>query len=446
MLFRLRRIYGNLEGSLWFIPSLVMASLMLLAFLMVWLDRTLGYANLKDLTFFFSAGPQGTRDMLTTIAGSMLAVASVAFSFTIVVFSYASSQYSSRTIHNFMDDRTNQAVLGTLLGSFVYCLLILRTVRLEDTNTFVPVLAASVALVLAILDLGLFILFIHHVSEAIQAYHIISRIGRATSSSIDSFFPRRFGTSAGITKEEAEKFMVDLASREVNASGNGYLQAIDTTYMLSLAQRYDLTIIQCKGVGQFVTDDDVLALMGPTEKITDHIRKQILECFFLGEYRSILQDPAYGILLLSDIMIKALSPGINDPNTALMGLNEINRVLKQLARKELHRHILNDKQGKPRVLVEWPSFEQLTAQAFDQVRRYGMADAAIPAKMLEVISDLGEVLEVQAEREVLFEHVRAIATDADQAIKNPRDRALINAMLIPAMQTLQVNGKDIRLL
>lgn len=446
MLFRFRRFFNILQGSLWFVPSLIVIGLIILAFLMVWLDGKFGYEHINDLTFFFSAGPEGTRDMLTTIASSMLTVASVAFSFTIVVFSFASSQYASRTLHNFMDDNTNQTVLGTLLGSFVYCLLILRTVRLESGNEFVPVIAASVALVLAIIDLGLFILFIHHVSESIQAYHIIHRIGQSTSTSIDTFFPRQLGSSIGISRQDAETMLTDIDGIEVRAKGNGYLQAIDTEYMLELARRHNLLIIQRKGVGYFVTGDEILAIVGPSDKANESIKKEIRECFLLGKHRSILQDPEYGILLLSDIMIKALSPAINDPNTAVMGLNEINKVLRQLARKEFPRHVLSDKEGNPRLLVEWPSFEQLTAQAFDQVRRYGMADATIPVKILEVITEIGDVVQLESERAVLREHVIATATDAHHAIHNRRDRAQINAKLIPAMHILQMKDSDLSLL
>src|SRR5438045_7844249 len=189
MLLRFQRIFNNIQGSLWFVPSLIVVLLMALAYIMVRLDRSVGYDAAVQLPLVFEAGPEGTRDMLATIAGSMLTVASVAFSFTIVVFSFALSQYASRTLHSFMDDNTNQVVLGTLLGSFVYCLLILRTVRIESGQQFVPVLSASVALLLAIVDLALFIIFIHHVSESIQAYHIIQRVGQATSHAISALYP-----------------------------------------------------------------------------------------------------------------------------------------------------------------------------------------------------------------------------------------------------------------
>lgn len=446
MSIRFRRIFHNVQGSLWFIPCLIVLGLIVLAFVMVWLDSMIGYENERGIQFFFSAGPEGTRDMLTTIASSMLTVASVAFSFTIVVFSFASSQYASRTLHSFMDDNTNQAVLGTLLGSFVYCLLILRTVRLESGNEFVPLLSASVALLLAIIDLVLFILFIHHVAEAIQAYHIIHRVGKATSKSIEDFFPKQLGSSTGISEEDAEAMVTGIATRSVLSDGDGYLQAIDTDYMLALATRHDLLIIQCKGVGKFVIKDELVALIGPTGRITDEICKEIRACFLLGRHRSIYQDPQYGILLLADIAIKALSPAINDPNTATMSLNEISRVLRQIARKELPRHLLLDKEGKPRIVADVPTFERLVAQGFDQIRRYGMADAIIPAKLLDVITEIAEVVDLESEKIILREHGIAVVSDATGAIHNERDRAQINAKIMSASHALGIPEGMIKLL
>ena len=431
---------------MWFVPAMIVLGLMVLAFVMVWLDRAIGYATAQDITFFFGAGPEATRDMLTTIASTMLTVASVAFSFTIVVFSFASSQYASRTLHSFMDDNTNQAVLGTLLGSFVYCLLILRTVRLEAGNEFVPLLSASVALLLAIIDLGLFILFIHHVAEAIQAYHIIYRVGRATSRAVNTLFPRHIGGSTGISEADTEKLLSSFATQPVRANGNGYVQAIDTENMLTLASRHDLIVAQCKGVGRFVMQGEVVALVGPAERAQDNVCSHIRGCFILGPHRTIYQDPQYGVLQLSDIAIKALSPAINDPNTAVMALNELSRVLRQIAHKELPRHVLSDKEGKPRIIAEVPTFEHLVAQAFDQIRRYGMADAIIPAKLLDVIAEIAEEADLESERTVLREHLTAIVADADRAIQNPRDRAILNARLIPTMRALQMPDDELKLL
>jgi uncharacterized membrane protein len=440
MSIRFWRIFNILQGSLWFVPSLIVVLLGLLAFLMVWLDHTIDAEWASNLPLVLAAGPEGTREMLSTIAGSMLTVASVAFSFMIVVFSFASSQYASRTLHNFMDDNTNQVVLGTMLGSFVYCLLVLRTVRLEEEQGSVPVLAATVALLLAFIDLGLFMLLIHHIAEAIQAYHIIYRVGLTTSRAIDSLFPEH--AKHHELEEETESMIAERAMREVRSEKSGYVQMVDMRYTMSLTTRYDLLILMQKGVGHYVVEGEVLALVGPVERVDNGVLKQVRHAFVLGPHRTIFQDPQYGILQLSDISIKALSPAINDPNTALMSLNEISRVLRQLAGRELPRHVICDDKGRPRLIAEGPSFEKMVAQALDQTRRYGMADAGIAAKMLDVIGEVAEQTDIEEQREVLRRHLRATMEDADRLIVDRRDRAIVNSKIGPAARALRMAEED----
>jgi uncharacterized membrane protein len=439
MMVRLNRVWDRLQGSLWFVPLLIVAAYFALSFGMTALDRALGDQVAGNLPVLFEAGPEGTRDMLSTIAGSILSVAAVAFSFTIVVFSFASSQYASRTIHSFMDDNTNQVVLGMLLGTFVYCLLILRTVRLESDHPFVPLLSTSVALILAIVDLALFVLFIHHISESIQAYHIIDRVGSATRRAIESVYPSY--VHSALTEEEVSVLVDERDTVEVNAHTGGYIQAVDTDFLMHVAERSDLLVAMHKGVGRFVVEGEALALVGPASRVTPSLQRSVRACFALGKHRTILQDPQYGVLQLSDIAIKALSPAINDPNTAVMSLNEISGVLRTLAGRELPRHVLCGSEGKPRLVTLGPTFETMVSQAFDQIRRYGMADATVTAKMLDVIAEVAERTDLQEQRAALTGHVLAIREDADRKILSMRDRLYLNERLAPAAAALGIEAE-----
>jgi uncharacterized membrane protein len=438
MLVRTRRIWDSLQGSLWFVPLVIVTFYLVMSFVMVALDRALGDQAVRDLPVLFEAGPEGTRDMLSTIAGSVLSVAAVAFSFTIVVFSFASSQYASRTIHNFMDDNTNQVVLGMLLGTFVYCLLILRTVRLESDHPFVPLLSTSAALIMAIVDLALFVLFIHHISEAIQAYHIIDRVGLTTRKSIESLYPQHHHTA--LSEEQVGGLVDEHDMAEVRARTGGYIQAADTDFLMHLSERHDLLIVMHKGVGRFVVSDETLALVGPAARVTPSLERSVRSAFALGKHRTILQDPQYGLLLLSDIAIKAMSPAINDPNTAVMSLNEISSVLRALAGRDLPRHILCGANGAARVVSLGPNFESMASQAFDQIRRYGMSDATVAAKMLDVIAEVAERTGLESQRAALTEHVIAIREDADRKLLSMRDRAYLNERLALAVATLGIEA------
>ena len=434
MLVRLKTLWSIVQGSLWFLPSMVVVACAATAFLMMWLDTNAARTLNVDLPLLFQAGPEGARDMLSTIAGSILTVASITFSFTIVVFSFASTQYGSRTLHNFMDDNVNQVVLGMLLGTFVYCQLVLRTIRLE-AESFVPAISVNFALVLAIADLGLFIFYIHHVAETIQAYHIINRVGVATRKSIDHIFRAR-ASSPSHAVDESNLYHLIGPVTEICCINEGYIQAIDTDSILIAMERHDLVIEYDKAVGMYVVKGERLARVGPESRVTPAVLKQVHNSFVLGSHRTIYQDPQYGVLMLNDIAIKALSPAINDPNTAVMSLNEISTVLRHVVDRELPAHVHYGVDGKVRAILKETTFEKLAGQAFDQIRRFGMSDATIPIKMLDVISEIagGEVRPDHLE--VLRLHVRAIIEDAEAALKSTRDRALFSQKVASLPESL----------
>lgn len=442
MMVRLRNFWNVIQGSLWLLPSTVVVSCVLLAFAMVWLDHSV-HEFVVSLPLLFQAGPDAARDTLSTISTSMLTVASVAFSFTIVVFSFASSQYGSRTLHNFMDDNVNQVVLGTLLGTFVYCQLVLRTIRLEQ-DSFVPSMSVNFALLLATIDLGLFIFYIHHIAETIQAYHIVQRIGFGTRKSIENIFRAR-ASSPTHPIEDEDLYQLIGPQVDVTCSNDGYIQAIDTDSILHLMQRQDLVIEYSKAVGMYVVRGERLARVGPASRVTDAVIAQVHDSFLLGAHRTLFQDPQYGVLMLTDIAIKALSPAINDPNTAVMSLNQISSVLRLVAARELPEQVRYGVDGKVRAILKEPTFDKLVAQAFDQIRRFGMSDATIPIKLLDVIEEVAGGGTLPEHLEVLRLHARAIIEDAERNLKSTRDRDLFSQKVASLPQNL-VSGTEYSLL
>jgi uncharacterized membrane protein len=424
MTARLKNFWNAIQGSLWFLPSSVVVACVAVAFFMVWLDTSVIGQALPDIPLLLQAGPEGARDMLSTIASSMLTVASIAFSFTIVVFSFASTQYGSRTLHNFMDDNVNQVVLGVLLGTFVYCQVVLRTIRLEQ-GSFVPSMSVNFALLLAIADLGLFIFYIHHVAETIQAYHIVQRVGAGTRKSIESIFHERASSPAHPIADE-DLYRLIGPQVDIRCSKEGYIQAIDTDSILALMQRHDLVIEYSKAVGMYVVQGERLACVGPAARVTEAVIAQVHDSFLLGAHRTLYQDPQYGVLMLTDIAIKALSPAINDPNTAVMSLNQVSSVLRLVAARELPEQVRYGVDGKVRAILKAPTFANLAAQAFDQVRRFGMSDATIPIKLLDVIEEIATGDPLPEHLEVLRLHARAIIEDAELNLKSTRDRALFS--------------------
>jgi uncharacterized membrane protein len=196
---RLLSLWERVRSSYWFVPSLMLLASIGLAFLMLVIDDHVDSERLRETAWFHRHETSGARELLSTIAGSMITVAGVTFSITIVALTLASSQYGPRLMRSFMRDPGNQIVLGTFIATFMYCLLVLRTIRDAEDDRFIPYLAITVAILLAVLSLGVLIYFIHHTAASIQVANLVARVGESLEKGIDklypqkAFFPERLG-------------------------------------------------------------------------------------------------------------------------------------------------------------------------------------------------------------------------------------------------------------
>ena len=181
---KLKQLWDNLRSSFWFVPSLILAFSIALAMTLVQVHSTASSQWLARWPRLFGASVKGSREILSTIAGSMMTVVGVTFSMTLVALVLASSQYTSRILRNFMGDRVTQVVLGVFSGIFAYCLIILRTIRSGDEGGFVPSLAVFFAMVLAMSGIGVLIFFIHHIAASIQASSIIATVADETITAV----------------------------------------------------------------------------------------------------------------------------------------------------------------------------------------------------------------------------------------------------------------------
>jgi uncharacterized membrane protein len=188
---KLLKLWDSLRATFWLVPTLMAIMAIGLSFAMVALDEAVGNRVLEKVGWVWAGGPEGARGLLSTVAGSMITVAGVVFSITIVALSLASSQYGPRLLRNFVRDKGNQIVLGSFIATFVYCLLVLRTVRGDDGAHFVPAIAITLGMVLTLASLGVLIYFIHHVSISIQAATIIGLVSHELNEVIERLFPEK---------------------------------------------------------------------------------------------------------------------------------------------------------------------------------------------------------------------------------------------------------------
>lgn len=410
LLNRLRGLWGVLRSSLWFVPALIVAGSVALAVVLVdvdWLEREELVTRFPRL---FGAGADGSRGLLTAIAGSMITVVGVTFSITVVTLALTSSQYTSRVLQNFMRDRGNQAVLGVFAGVFAYCLVVLRTIRGGEDGTFVPALAVLAAVLLSFVAIGFLIFFIHHVATSIQAGSIIAAAAAETLRAIDHLFPAELGHG---TDEPVAAGRPDGEPRwtAIPARRTGYIQDVDGDALFEVARASGAVVRMERGVGDFLIEEAPLAwLSAPSVKASTI--EQLNAAFTVGQDRSVHQDAGYGIRQIVDIALRALSPGINDTTTAVNCIDFLGAILARLAARRVETPYRTDG-GTLRLITRGPTFAGLLAESFDQIRQNAERNPAVMIRVLEVLrlvrartSDPGRRRAIEQQAELVAETAR----------------------------------------
>ena len=418
----LEDIWTAVRDSFWAVPAFVVLVAVALALILVEMQQVFDRDTLAAWPRLFGAGAAGSRGMLSAIAGSMITVAGVVFSVTIVALSLASSQYTSRVLRNFMRDRSNQMVLGAFVGIFAYCLVVLRTIRGGDEGAFVPGLAVLFAVALAFVGIGVLIFFIHHIGTSIQASHILAAVAKDTLAAVERLFPE-----VGEPTDEAEDGETTAhgrAGRAVLSLRTGYIQrvSVDALFEIALARQ---TIVRMeRGVGAFVIEGTPLASLVEIEGndgIDPDAVRQINAAYTIDRQRTVDQDAAYGIRQLVDVALKGLSPGINDVTTAVMCVDYLTAVLVRLAGRQLASP-LRSESGELRVIGCRPTYADLVADTFDQIRQNADGNVAMLRRLLESLETLSAVTISRPRRRVLFLHAEAVVEVITRSVESPRER------------------------
>jgi uncharacterized membrane protein len=375
-----------------------------LSYAVVELDAALSLETVRELGWLYTFGPEGARAVLSAIAGSMITVAGLTFSITMLTLQLASSQFGPRLLRNVMRDRGNQVVLGTFIATFVYCLLVLRTVRGVEGASAVPHLSVAVGVLLALASIGVLIYFIHHVADAIRIETVLADLARETNAAIERLYPERLGEEPPdrAPRAAAARLPDDFETRAtpISPEGSGYVQRIDAGALMGTAEQYDLVLRVEARPGRFVTTGDVLLRAYPDDKVNEGIAEALREAFGLGADRSPHQDVAHALRLIVEIAQRALSPGINDPTTALYCLDRLEECLARLAERDLPSTLRFDNKGRLRVVTEVTSFEAVACPTLAAVAQYGLSDLDMVRRVLDVITTLASVARPSAVAEL----------------------------------------------
>jgi uncharacterized membrane protein len=359
----------------------------------------------------------------------MITLAGVVFSMTLVALSLASSQLGPRLLRNFMRDTTTQVVLGTFVSTFLYCLLVLRTIRRAEESAFVPHLSVTLGVLFAVVSVGVLIYFIHHVSVSIQVNEIVARVGGELIKGIDRLFPEQIGRGAPqIAKEPPDVDFLEAFDREarpVGSGSDGYVQFIDTEALMALATQEDVVIRLERLPGHYVVADCALVLVWPGNRVVDQLRDRVNSAFGLGNQRSAGQDVEFAVNQLVEVAVRALSPGLNDPFTAITCVDHLGSALCRLATRDQPSPYRYDKQDQLRVIARIATFPVITDAAFNQIRQYGRSSAAVMIRLLETIAVVAGFAHRPADRAALLRHAEMIVRGARDGLPEAEDRRMV---------------------
>ena len=404
----------RLRSSYWFLPGLMAFAATALATLVLWID-SVGWSRWIDsIPWLGSGNAEGARVLLSTVAGSMITVAGVTFSMTVLAVSHAGAQLGPRTLTNLLRDRGNQVTLGVFTATFLYCLLILRAVGSTE-GSFVPRLGVLVALVLAIASVGVLIYFVHHVPRTIHATDVVARIGRRLRESIESASaPARDGAGRGRdgVAEPSSVFRGEPVS-VVRSARVGYVNYVSYESLTAAADAQDCRVTVIAPAGQFVYEGTPLIELRGRGAPSDSLDPAPFRgSFAVGTRRSIGQDVLFPADQLLEVAIRALSPGVNDPYTAIECVDQLMSSAALLARSPDPPAEYQGEDGELRVLARPVFFPPFVRHVLGRLRPYMTGDALVSAHTLRCLAALSRDVPRLADLDALV----AEATDTAAAM------------------------------
>lgn len=434
-LFALARLSKKLWSTYWFVPGIMVATAIGLSFLLPYLDHLAGGKPGIVPGWIYAGGPEGARVVLSTIASSMITVAALTFSITIAALSTASAQFGPRLLSNFIRDRGYQVVLGTFLAGFVYCLLVLRTVRSTEASEFVPYLSLAIGIAFAIAGVVVLVYFIHHAAFSIRAESIVASTGQELGRAIDQLFSTPAGSSAAVAFGDVLPQGFPEGAGTIPARHSGYLVALDNDRLARLAHERNLILKLEHRPGHFITADEHLLDVWPDVPLDQDFLDEVADCIVLGPQRPSAENIEAGIDQLVEIALRALSPGINDPDTALACIDQLAGALARAGRQiQPPGFVLCE--GKIRLVTYPLTYARLVDASFSRIRQYGRGSVPVLLRLLEVIVALSHQAHTEGPKTALLRQARMIKRAAEDSIPDPEDRALIDARFQAAERAL----------
>ncbi|GEP06480.1 DUF2254 domain-containing protein [Methylobacterium oxalidis] len=410
---RLRAWIEFLGDQFWLRPTLVVLGCIGLAQFAVWLEtaHVAGHdASSPTANWGWAGGAEGARALLSAVASSTIGVAGTTFSITIAALTLASNQMGPRLLRNFVRDARNQIVLGIFLGTFAYALMVLRTVRTVEEEPFVPHLAVSGAVALALVCLGTLVWFVHHIATSINVETVVDAVHRDLCEAVQE----RTLDAAGLQRPPDTP-----QGSPVAAADGGYLQAIDTGSLAEWAQKAGVVLALRVRPGDYVPVGFPTAFLSAgVGGAGDAVARSLT----FGRRPAALQDLEYSVRQLVEIAVRALSPSINDPMTAASVLDHLGDALCRIVPRHLPTGVIA-RDGRIVLLHPVTDYDGLCDAMFHMIRQNASGSVHVLARMLDVLARVAEVERLTDRLAVLRRHADLVISAARRDVNDPHDLA-----------------------
>lgn len=414
---RRRWLAEALRARLWPVPVAALTVALLLGAGLPVLDAQLDeYGWFSISGRLLGGGPEAGRTILEVVAAALITVTSLTFSLTVVTLQLASSQYSPRLLRTFSRDRFVQWTLGCFLGTFAFTLTVLRTIRgeSEEDDGFVPEIAVSTAFLFTLVCVVLLVLFLAHLAREIRIETLLRNVHAEAETTLN----RVYATDDSVLPGQFD--LLSFGGEIIESQASGFLLGADQERLLKATQGADAVLRIDAEPGHTLIKGVPFAVAWGFDGRTldqedfEEFQDAIGNCVRVGFERTGAGDPSFGIRQLSDVAVRALSPGVNDPTTAVHALGHLSSLLCRLADRQLGPQVLRDENGHVRVILARPDFPALLELALAQPRLYGVKDPAVAARILSLLQEVAWADRSGSQQQALTAHLDIMRTSIDK--------------------------------
>ncbi|MEZ4953049.1 MAG: DUF2254 domain-containing protein [Saprospiraceae bacterium] len=415
--------YRKTTESIAFLPTLISLAMIFFAMAALVAEKYGATSFLQEhLNILVTYSEDNARTILSVLIGGIISLTVFSFSMVMILLNQAASSFSPRLLPGLISSKSHQYVLGTYIGTILFCLIVLINVYKPNEQALLPVVAILVAIFLGVLCLGMFVYFIHNISTSIQASNVIFKIFSDTRRDLEEL---QAAESRALQMDK--DFKTPSVEYPIFSNQTGYLQGISKESLLGIAIKNDFVINMEVTRGMFVLKN--IPIAKSNKELEEETIEEVLSCFRFSNQELVRDNYLLGFKHLTEVVVKAMSPGINDPGTAMTAIDFLSELLA-IRMTISDREFLVDEDGERRVFFNTATFEKVIYNILAAIRQYAKHDVVVVTKLLTMLHYLrSQKGAVEVYQQVVKKEIETLLEDAYANIKNEKDQAAIKELI-----------------